>query len=64
MDMLFQNAVEVKSIEDQRRADGGAGEKWAKMFFKCAAFDTEVMRRLLAVVAALIHYKPPFDALR
>jgi len=53
--MLFQNAVKVKSIEYQRRADSHTCEQRTEMFFKCAAFDTEVIRRLLAVIAALIH---------
>jgi hypothetical protein len=53
--MLFHNTVEVKFIEYQRGADFHACEQRTKMFIECAAFDTKVIRRLLAVIAALIH---------
>lgn len=53
--MLDQNAVEVKFIEYQRRADSHAGEQRTKMYIECAALDTEVIGRLLAVIAALVH---------
>jgi len=53
--MLFQNAVEVKSIEYQRRADAHTCEQRTEMFIECAALDTEVIRRLMAVIAALVH---------
>jgi hypothetical protein len=62
--MLVQNAVEVKFIENQRRADAHACEQRAEMFFKCAALDTEVMRSLLAVVTALVHDQFPEEAKR
>jgi hypothetical protein len=57
--MLFQNTVEVNAVKDQRSAARDAYEVRPKVFLESATLHTQILRRLLAVVATLIHLPHP-----